>query len=1125
MTTPQSRRHERHFLSPDQESPQRRPKGRRLGLGLLKAGLVRSTSIPLGVALTIGLALAWPALGSAATCTVSPANPTINMGQNVSWTNTRSGFPSGTYTYAWTFPGGNPSSSTSSSRSVSYANAGTSTTSLRVTRGGTSATCTSTVTVRDTQAPTVPGGFTATAAGATQVNLAWSTSTDNVGVTGYRVERCTGSSCTNFAQIATPTVTSYSDTGRIPRTTYRYRVRAVDAAGKLSSYSSIRNATTTAADTSAPTVSLSSSAPGPFTPPASVTINASASDNIGVSKVEFYDGATLKATDLSAPYSYAWLITTADGGSHTWTAKAYDAANNVGTSAGLALVVNGNGATPNVSINSTSQNALEVGVDPYTVGPVTEGPKPKNANSLSPTAGTGTTGYQVVAINDLGMHCGDLDTRVSSILPPFQVLLAQVIQKGAKPTILGPTQASVSYIAASNANDPILSKPLDPATGYPFTGLTDNGDVFKTNFWDVAFQAYDPFYPPGILADYYSSFDSTQNVDIGLPVPNVEDLYIGPDGKVDGTQTGSHDGFLAVPIVQHAMPGIANPFLANAGQTAEEHYGDKPFFVNFPFGYVANGVNWFEGAGVPFAAFDDFGRENPYPLVRVQAKSNTGTVLATVDTVLPISGEASCKNCHGDPLDVPDSLHRGAANEKLIAAGLPVADSTDDPLVGTSVPPSVSVEYATDINVLRLHDVMHGAAYRDTNGAATACSGITPATPNGNANCLTNRALDQGKSVVCQVCHYTPALDLAQFGPLGGDAANPDAAANGRVQRIQKSNSRVLHMAHSKLTTLFPTMPAPTADSAATGLPGNQAAREAVLEQTCYQCHPGTNTKCMRGAMADGGMVCQDCHGELAQVGNDFTANVSADKPFPAGADLNKRVPWANEPGCGSCHTGDATSNMATAAGTAVNGYDTNGNADGIRLIRAYLNTDVNAKPIVPGNKRFAENTVPANFNGFANPGAGNQKLYRVSTGHGGVMCEGCHGATHAEWDADSSPLQNDNVTGNQLQGHSGTVSECSTCHTTSAMSASTQGGPHGMHLVNDSRFFDGGAHKDLAKTENAKPGGGSCGACHGADHLGTVLSRTPVTRTFASEGNHTVQAGDAVGCNLCHSVSKSFEK
>ncbi|MFZ1537072.1 MAG: cytochrome C, partial [Chromatiaceae bacterium] len=151
------------------------------------------------------------------------------------------------------------------------------------------------------------------------------------------------------------------------------------------------------------------------------------------------------------------------------------------------------------------------------------------------------------------------------------------------------------------------------------------------------------------------------------------------------------------------------------------------------------------------------------------------------------------------------------------------------------------------------------------------------------------------------------------------------------------------------------------------------------------------------------------------------------------------------------------------------------------------------------------------------------QKLYRVSTGHGGVMCEGCHGATHAEWDQDGSPLKNDNVTGNQLQGHSGTVSECSTCHVTSAMSSNTQSGPHGMHLVNDSRFWQQ-SHKDMAKAENGKANGGTCGACHGADHLGTVLSRTPVDRSFSVEGtNRTVLAGDPVACNLCHSVSKSF--
>ena len=87
----------------------------------------------------------------------------------------------------------------------------------------------------------------------TQIDLSWTASTDNVGVTGYRVERCQGASCTNFAQVATPTATSFSDTGLAPSTTYRYQVRAVDAAGNLSGYSSIATATTpAAADTTAP---------------------------------------------------------------------------------------------------------------------------------------------------------------------------------------------------------------------------------------------------------------------------------------------------------------------------------------------------------------------------------------------------------------------------------------------------------------------------------------------------------------------------------------------------------------------------------------------------------------------------------------------------------------------------------------------------------------------------------------------------------------------------------------------------------------------------------------------------------------------------------------------------------
>jgi PKD repeat protein len=762
--------------------------------------------------------------------TISPQNPTVDAGKTVAWSATYSGFSS-TPSFAWTFGGGNPSSSSSRTQTVTYSNAGSYTTRLTLTRSGTRATCSTGVTVR-------------------------------------------------------------------------------------------------AADTTPPTVSLSSSTPAPFNPPASVTLTASASDNRGVTWVEFYDGTTLKGTDTSSPYSYNWSITATDAGSHTWTAKAYDAANNVGTSAALTLVVNGAGNTSNVSINSTSQSMADAGVSPGGLKPVAEAPRPKSANSLSPAAGTGNTSYQILAINDLGMHCGDRDTRVASILPPFQVLLSQVIRKGEEPSILGPTQAQVGYSAASNPSDPILSARTEPGTGYPFTGRLPGGSVFKTNFWDIAYQAYNPFYPAGILCNPDGTTPApcfAMDPDVGLPVPNVEQLYIGPNGRVK-------DGDESPTAVQHAMPGVANPYIRNDAQTAEEHYGDKPFFVNFPFGYVANDVNWFEGAGVPFAAFDDAGRENPYPLVRVQAKSGN-TVLATVDTVLPISGEANCQGCHAASYDGGN----GAGIKSLEAAI--VRTSINDPQEG-AVPVDVSVEWASDLNILKLHDQKHATAL---------VTGTTADFPRPGQKAF--------EPVVCQRCHYTPALDLAQVGP---------STDNGRDQVKHKSMSNVMHSHHATVKDvngkpLFQDMPAPTTDSATTGLPGNQDEREAVLEETCYQCHPGNKTKCMRGAMADGGMVCQDCHGQMAPVGDDFSRKVSPTNPgaFELAKDFytnpaTPRVPWANEPGCGSCHTGDAISSLAGSLGTLRNGFDTNGNADGTRLLRAYRSTDAKATPIVPTNKRFA---------------------------------------------------------------------------------------------------------------------------------------------------------------------------
>ena len=98
--------------------------------------------------------------------------------------------------------------------------------------------------VGDATPPSVPGALTATVSSSTQINLAWGAATDNVGVTGYRVERCAGAGCSTFVQIATPTATSFSDTGLTAGTSYSYRVRATDAAGNLGGYSNVASAAT-----------------------------------------------------------------------------------------------------------------------------------------------------------------------------------------------------------------------------------------------------------------------------------------------------------------------------------------------------------------------------------------------------------------------------------------------------------------------------------------------------------------------------------------------------------------------------------------------------------------------------------------------------------------------------------------------------------------------------------------------------------------------------------------------------------------------------------------------------------------------------------------------------------------
>jgi chitodextrinase len=182
-------------------------------------------------------------------------------------------------------------------------------------------------TAADTQAPTAPTNLSAAATTSTRINLTWTAATDNVGVTGYRIERCQGASCTAFVQIAAPTSASFSDTSLSASTTYRYRVRAADAAGNLGNYSNVAAATTqSAADTQAPT------APTGLT--ATVSSNqvdlswTASADNVGVtayliercqgsgctsfSQIASTANTSYSNTGLSASTTYVYRVRAAD---------------------------------------------------------------------------------------------------------------------------------------------------------------------------------------------------------------------------------------------------------------------------------------------------------------------------------------------------------------------------------------------------------------------------------------------------------------------------------------------------------------------------------------------------------------------------------------------------------------------------------------------------------------------------------------------------------------------------------------------------------------------------------------------------------------------------------------------
>ncbi len=170
------------------------------------------------------------------------------------------------------------------------------------------------------------------------------TASDNVGVT--RIEFYLDG-VLKLTETASPYLYSW-DTSSLSGN-HSLLVKAYDAAGNAGQSSNVN--VTVINDTTAPNLSITTPANGSRLS-GTVPVNVSASDNTGVTRVEFFENGVLKAAMNTLPYTYSWNTASLNNGSYTLTAKAYDNAGNAGQSDSVIVTVLHDTTAPVVAISS-----------------------------------------------------------------------------------------------------------------------------------------------------------------------------------------------------------------------------------------------------------------------------------------------------------------------------------------------------------------------------------------------------------------------------------------------------------------------------------------------------------------------------------------------------------------------------------------------------------------------------------------------------------------------------------------------------------------------------------------------------------------------------------------------------